>query len=71
MAKSIQERVRATLAKAEKAAQRSADRAHDARMSKLEKADVAADARIEGLMNGTIEPRNLREWQIAAGEGLE
>lgn len=65
MAKSIHERVRAKLAKAARDEQRKADRARDARMSRLERRDIAAEQRIIDLREGTVEPRTHAEWLIA------
>lgn len=45
--KSIHERVRATLAKQERDAQRKVDRAHDARLRRLERADAKLEAEID------------------------
>jgi hypothetical protein len=64
MAKSIHERVRASLAKAARDEQAKLDRAHDVLMSRLERQDIKREARIDALINGTAEPRNLEELMI-------
>lgn len=64
MAKSIHERVRAAQEKRERDAKRAVDKAHDKRMRSLERRDMRAEARIEGLRNGTIIPRNAHEDAI-------
>ena len=51
MAKSIHERVRASLAKAARDEQAKLDRAHDVRMSRLERQDIKREARIEARID--------------------
>lgn len=65
MAKSIQQRVRATLEKAAREEQRAADKKRATVSSAAERRDLKKEQRIEGLMDGTIEPRSLAEWRIA------
>lgn len=63
MPKSIQERVRATLAAQDKARKIAAAKAmapHNRRMGQLQ----ARDQRIEDLIDGKVEPRNLKEFQL-------
>jgi hypothetical protein len=64
MTKSIHERVRAQLAKAEREAKARENKAHDARMSRLERADLKREERIDALIAGTVEPRNAEEFAI-------
>ena len=62
-AKSIQERVRATLAAQDKARKVEAAKAmgpHNRRMGQL----IARDQRIEDLIDGKVEPRNLQELKL-------
>jgi hypothetical protein len=73
MAKSIHERVRAALESKERAERKAADTKHNRRMAALERRDVAADKRIDGILDGTIEPRTDAEWDmlIRYQEGFE
>lgn len=67
MAKSIQERVRATLEKAAREEQRAADKKRATVSSAAERKAIREEQRIEGLMDGSIEPRTLAEFRIADG----
>lgn len=75
MSKSIHERVRATLAKAalaEKRAEAKAQAVADApmhrRMNAQARRDIAAELRIDGLIDGSIEPQTVEELRIAEGD---
>lgn len=60
----IHERVRRQLAKAEKAKADAATKIDGRKMAALLRRDMADERMIDGLMNGTREPRNARELAI-------
>lgn len=60
----IHQRVRAAIAKRETAAKRQADRAHDARFARLERAELKREQRIDDLISGKVEPRTSGELEL-------
>lgn len=64
MAKSIHERVRATLAKQAAAEKKAEDAKKTYVTGRQIAAAVRAERRIEGIANGTIMPRNAAEEEI-------